>query len=440
MHVADISKDNRTLGDLAGRLGRLGLVVGVILLLVALGIHALTSGGGEAAPADGAHSAELPAWGAFLRAYLVAFSFVTSICLGALLWVMIEFATKAGWSVVVRRIAEALASNLRWLWIAFIPIAVGMWFSDTTGLYEWAMSSAADDEVLLKKAAYLNKGFWLARSALYFLIWAWLAHFYLRTSSAQDLTGSPELTLRMQGRSYVGILLVGLSLTFASIDWIMSLEPRWFSTIFGVYFFAGAFCGFFAAMIVILKLLQRSGRLTHTITREHYQDLGKLLFAFGIVFWAYIAYSQFMLIWYASLPEETTFYLIRMLGEWRVIGLLLIFGHFFGPFLAILSRHSKRNEQWLLVAAVWMLFMQFIDVYWLVMPHVPVQAVAEAPNYPALQEQFKDLSVGFTLAHPVTLAAMVALLVAGTAFALRNRSLIPERDPRLRESLGFENF
>ncbi|MGH7292676.1 MAG: quinol:cytochrome C oxidoreductase, partial [Myxococcota bacterium] len=348
---------------------------------------------------------------------------------------MIEFATKAGWSVVVRRIAEALASNLRWLWIAFIPIAVGMWFSDTTGLYEWAMSSAAHDEVLVKKAAFLNKGFWLARSALYFLIWAWLANFYLRTSSAQDATGSPELTLRMQGRSYVGILLVGLSLTFASIDWIMSLEPRWFSTIFGVYFFAGAFCGFFAAMIVILKLLQRSGRLTHTITREHYQDLGKLLFAFGIVFWAYIAYSQFMLIWYASLPEETTFYLIRMLGEWRVIGLLLIFGHFFGPFLAILSRHAKRNEQWLLVAAVWMLFMQFIDVYWLVMPHVPVQAIAEARNYPELQEQFKDLSVGFTLVHPVTLAAMVALLVAGTAFALRNRSLIPERDPRLRESL-----
>jgi hypothetical protein len=185
----------------------------------------------------------------------------------------------------------------------------------------------------------------------------------------------------MQRFAPIGLILYALTQTFAAFDWMMSLEPHWFSTMYPVYFFAASCCGFFAFTILLVFFLQRNGRITSEVTVEHYQDAGKLLFAFGIVFWAYIAFSQYMLIWYANIPEETGWYLTRQMGGWLMVSVLLLLGHFAFPFLAIISRHPKRMKPVIAIAAGWMLFMHFIDLYWLVKPHVPAEEFAKATSY-----------------------------------------------------------
>ncbi len=266
----------------------------------------------------------------------------------------------------------------------------------------------------------------------------------------------------------VGILLFALTITLASIDWAMSLSPHWFSTIFGVYFFAASSAAFFSVVILTVYFLQRAGKLQGVVTLEHYQDLGKFLFAFGIVFWAYIAYSQFMLIWYGNLPEETVWYLVRSLGGWYGVSLLLLFGHFVIPFLVLVSRHSKRTKPVLAAAAAWMLFMAFVDFYWLIIPQIPGDLLAKMQtdltmNYeqlvsiyqtsfiPAesLQHLGMDTSEQVTyeqvygfVPHFVDLTWLVGLLglyTAATVHVLGSAALIPMQDPRLSESLAFEN-
>jgi hypothetical protein len=439
MIVADIAKDNCRLGPGAVTLGRAALGVGLLGLAGGLVFAYSASGGDHASGAGPAHAGVHGGWALFLRAYLVGFCFVTTISLGGLFFTIVQHATKAGWSVVVRRIAELLAGNLRWLGLAFIPILLGMWWSETTHLYHWNTADGLADPILQGKAAFLNPTFWTIRSALYFLIWGALANFFLRNSTRQDETGDPSLTLRMQKWSYPAAILFAVTITFAGIDWIMSLEPHWFSTMFGVYFFAGSACGFFATLIVLCHLLQRSGRLERAITAEHYQDMGKLLFGIGIVFWAYIGFSQYMLIWYANLPEETPWFLVRQLGDWAAVSILLVVGHFFGPFLAILSRHMKRQRTVIVAAALWMMLMHLVDLYWLIMPQVPAEAVAAAPNYPALAEQFRDLTISLHPAHALFVVAFIALAAAGMLTAMKSRSLVPIKDPRLREALAFEN-
>ena len=375
--------------------------------------------------------------GQFLRSYLNAFCFVVSLMLGALFFTLLHHLTRAGWSVVLRRISEGVAWNLTWVWILFLPIAAGMLWGD---LYAWADPATREaDPVLAGKAIYLNPTAWLVRSAIYFAIWALIARFFFKNSVAQDESGDPHLTTRMQTASAFAMVLYAFTQTFAVIDWVMTLEAHWFSTMFGVYYFAASTCGFFALLIIALHLLQRTGRVRNEITAEHYHDVGKLLFAFGIVFWAYIGYSQYMLIWYANLPEETGWFVARQLGGWGWFSLFLLFGHFVGPFLVLISRHPKRHSGVLAVAAVWMLFIHFIDIYWLVMPRIP-EELSTAPSYAALAEAYRDLTVPWHVLDLTCLAALVAALVAGTAYRLRRCSLIPERDPRLPESLVFENI
>jgi hypothetical protein len=284
------SNENRRLGALAARIAGPAGIGGVILLVVAVLIT---------------WRSEI-AWERFLRSYLVAFCFVLSLSLGGLFFTMLQHLTRAGWSVVLRRIAEGLAGNLRWIWILFIPIVIGLF---TTDLYHW--THAGEDLLLAHKRPFLNPTFWVIRVVIYFAVWAGLAHFFLRASVAQDASGDPKLTLRMQRIAAPGMILYAFTQTFAIIDWVMALEPHWFSTMFGVYFFAASCCGFGATMVILCFALQRSGRVTESITTEHYQDLGKYLFAFGVVFWAYIAYSQYVLIWYANIPEETAWFLVR---------------------------------------------------------------------------------------------------------------------------------
>jgi hypothetical protein len=413
--------DHLRLGDLAPRVRLTALAVAVVALAASMLLGLLGDG-----------------WSHFLRAYTAAFMFVTMICLGALFFVFVQHATRAGWSVAVRRVAEAFAANFAWLWVLFVPVALSIWISDQ---YHW-VHPAPDDHVLEHKRPYLNVPFWLIRAGIYFLVWGFLGVFFFRNSVAQDGSGDVARTHRMQAMAPAAAILFALTLTFAAVDWVMSLAPHWFSTIWGPYFFAASCCGYFSLQILVFSFLQRSGKVGAEVTPEHYQDLGKLLFSFGTVFWAYIGFSQYMLIWYANLPEETTWYLPRQLGGWKVVSLLLIVGHFVLPFLILITRHTKRWKPSLTAIAAWMLVMHYVDVYWLVMPHVPAE-LAEV-DYAALEAQVASgaMDVGW---HPqlvdVTLPiGLLALLVAATAHRLRGVALVPVGDPRLSESLAFENM
>jgi hypothetical protein len=413
--------ENRQLGDLAGRLLRFGGIGGLALLAGAL---ALGAGAG---------------WERFLRGYLAAFMFVLSLSLGGLFFTMLQHLTRAGWSVVVRRIAEGLAANLTWIWILFIPVAVALFRTD---LYHWTHEDLSGE--FPTKALWLSKGFWLVRAAVYFAVWAALSRYFIRRSVEQDSSGDPEITLRMQVVAAPGMILYAFTQTFAIVDWVMTLEPLWYSTIFGVYYFAASCCGFGSVLILACFALRRAGRVTASITIEHYHDLGKFLFAFGICFWAYIAFSQYMLIWYANLPEETMWLAARQLGGWKTLSILLAAGHFGLPFLFLISRYPKRFPRALIAAAVWMLLAHFVDVYWLVVPRVPHELIQAAGSYAELVERFPaegaEYDFHWRLGDLLCAAGMLGLAAAGWAAALRGASLVPARDPRLAESLAFENY
>ena len=384
-------------------------------------------------------------WDRFFQSYLVAFLFVLSIALGALFFTFIKHLTRAGWSVVLRRILEALGANLSWLWVLFVPLLLVVVLGHGEMLYHWADTEhAAHDELLQHKAPYLNTGFWAIRAIVYLAVWAVAGEFFFRLSTAQDRTGDVHLTKRMQRWSPVIAVLFALTQTFAAVDWIKSLEPHWFSTMFGVYFFAASTCGVIATLCLVMYGLQRAGKLEAEITQEHYQDVGKMLFAFGIVFWAYIAFSQYMLIWYANIPEETMWYLARQLGPWLWVSVVLLLGHFLVPFVLLLSKHPKRIKPVLAGFGAWMLLMHYLDLYWLVMPQVPADAMYAATSYAALADGVAsgEVDVGFEphMLDVTTVVVMAGVFVAMTVRRLRACALIPVQDPRLHESLAFENM
>lgn len=398
--VVDISTETRHLGRWGRRMLRVSALLGVIGLAASLILGMST----------GDH------WGRFLEAYLVNYVFFFSLAIGALFFVLIQHVTGATWSVVVRRLAEALAMNLPWFALLLIPILLG-----TRHLYHWSDPEVmAHDAMLQNKAAYLNSTFFNVRMAVYFLAWTFLARFYYTRSCKQDQDGAIGHTRAMERLSGPAIVVFAITLSFAAFDLLMSLDPHWFSTIFGVYFFAGSAVATFATLALWANLMQRAGILRQAITREHYHDLGKLVFAF-IVFWAYIAFSQYMLIWYGNIPEETTWYLVRQSGGWTNISWLLLFGHFFVPFVGLLSRYPKRQMLLLIPGALWVLFMHWVDLYWLIMPNFS----AERPPLHLL-----DLTLFLGLG-----GVSVALVM----WRLSKQACIPEKDPRLDDSLGFEN-
>jgi hypothetical protein len=354
----------------------------------------------------------------FLQSYLLAFSFFLTLGLGALFFVLISHLTRAGWSVTLRRLSEDLAVCL-WLALAlFVPILFGLGH-----LYQWAQPEiVADDPLLQGKAVYLNRTFFTLRWAFYFFVWIGLAHFFYRVSGQQDETGDPDLTEKMERVSAPGTLLFALTITFASFDLLMSLDAHWFSTIFGVYFFSGIAASFFASLALIVITIQRFGLLQQSVTIEHLHDLGKLTFGF-IVFWAYIGFSQYMLIWYGNLPEETGWYERRQEGAWLWASLALLFGHFFIPFLYLLSKHIKRRKRLLAAGAVWVLAMHLFDLYWIIMPQVQFDSAGRIP---------------FHAFDVICLVGFAALFFVAAKESMRRRCLIPEKDPRLAEALAFE--
>jgi hypothetical protein len=355
--------------------------------------------------------------------YLYAFIVALSLGLGALIFVLIQHVTRAGWSVAVRRIPEAIISLMPVFIILFIPIALS-----THDIFPWTHTDHID-EMLARKLPYLNEPFFLMRSFAYLLVWAVMGVWFYRVSVMQDQGGRFELTRTMQAVSAPGIILFGLTLTFASFDWIMSLQPHWYSTIFGVCFFAGCFLFALATITLLSMCLQKAGVLRSVITPEHYHDLGKLMFGF-IIFWAYVNFSQFMLYWYANIPEEIEFYIQRMHNGWAFLSWAMPVIHFLIPFLALMSRFLKRIKLVLAINSLWIIAVHLINLYWLILPayHDP----HEAGHGPA--------PFNIELVDILALVGIFGLFLGSFLFVLCRHSVVPVGDPRLKESLAFENF
>jgi hypothetical protein len=351
----------------------------------------------------------------FYYSWLVAFLYFMSLGLGALFFVLIQYATKTGWGIVVRRLAENTACGLTVMLLAFLPVYFGL-----TKLYPWT-DEAHLDAILEGKTWYLNPSRFLVFGLIYFAIWILMANWLRAGSVKQDQTGDADLTRSRVKWAGPGIILFALTTTFASFDWAMTLAPHWYSTIFGVYYFAGSLVCVFAFLSLVAIGLRRAGCLEGFVTAEHMHDLGKLLFAF-VVFWAYIGFSQFFLIWYANIPEETVWYLERLKHGWQPVTVFLAIGHFAVPFFFLMSRHIKRKNLTLGLGATWMLGMHFVDLHWLVMP------------------AYQEKSFGLTAMDFTTMLGIGGLFMAAFGFFLTRAKLVPAKDPRLIESITFENF
>jgi hypothetical protein len=350
----------------------------------------------------------------FSFSYLVAYAFFLAVSLGALFFVPLQYVTKASWSVVVRRLAEVMAATLPLFAVLGLPVIllVGK-------VYGWAMPEAATDPLLAHKAAFLSPTWFAVRWVIFFVAWTWIAYTFWRGSLRQDGNGDVGITRRLANLSGFTLLVYALTVALAAKDLLMSVDPIWFSTIFGVYYFAGGLVSFFAVLTLVTMGLQNTGRLTRIISAEHFHDYGKLMFAFTF-FWAYIAFSQYMLYWYANIPEETAWYLLRSSEGWGKLGLLIVFVAFVLPFAGLISRFAKRSRKLLAFWACWLLVAHWLNLYWVVMPEFSESFVFSPMDVTAF------LGVGGLWLATATRLAM-------------GRSLVPTRDPRLEDSLRFEN-
>ncbi len=358
-----------------------------------------------------------------MYSYLFAFMSALSLCLGAMAFVLIQHVTRAGWSVAIRRIPEALIALMPLFILLFLPIAFL-----THDLFPWTHADHID-AVLEKKVGYLNEQFFLMRSFAYLFIWSVIGVWFYRVSVSQDGGGKFSLTKTMQSASAPAIIFFGVTLTFAAFDWIMSLQPHWYSTIFGVYYFAGCILFGLSFTTLMVLILQKAGYLRGAVTNEHYHDLGKLMFGFTI-FWAYIGFSQFLLYWYGNVPEEIEFYTHRLHNGWQNISWALPITNFFLPFFGLMSRALKRVKFILAFNCIWVMAVHLMDVYWLIIPAYSDPAVHDG-GPPPLHVSLSDV---------LATVGILALVIGSFLFVLGRRKIIALGDPRLPESLAFENF
>ncbi|MDZ7772018.1 MAG: hypothetical protein U5K31_04660 [Balneolaceae bacterium] len=348
----------------------------------------------------------------FFFSYLVSFAFYSSIGLACLFFVMLQHVTRSHWSVALRRIPEAFSSNL-WIWGLFIiPVLLGM-----HSLYHWTHADAvAADPVLQGKVPYLNTPFFIARQVLYFAIWSFLGYRLYRKSVEMDETGDWGLQTLLRRTSGPGIFVFGITFAFASFDWMMSLDPHWYSTMFGVYYFAMSFQAFFAMMILLVLFLWKRGLLTDTLQKGHLYDLSVQMFGFTI-FYAYIAFSQFLLIYYANIPEETVWFLERLQGGYQYLAWFYLFGRFVIPFVVLLPKWVKTNTRIVSTVSVLILVSHLVELYWIIMP--------------VLNEH------GFHF-NWMTLTALLGLGGVFLGFFFHRYAqgkMVPLKDPRLADSL-----
>lgn len=357
--------------------------------------------------------------------WLMAFTFVFTIAAGSLFWVLLHHAVDANWSVVVRRLFEQLACLFTpWLLLLFLPMVLLI-----PHIYHWWHADPVDDVLLQAKQGYLNHFWFSVRVVLYFAFFCTIPVMMRHLSSKQDRTGDWRLTLVMRKASYGCIPFLAIGLTFFAIDFLMALNHHWFSTMWGVYIFAGSALSSLAVVILLANGMRSLGYLKRVFTVEHNHIMGKLLFAFT-VFWAYISFSQYMLMYYANISEETIFFLVRNEGSWHYYTLFLIAGHFFFPFLMLLTQPAKRNPKRLCFAAGWILLMHLADVYWIVMPELH----ADHGHGTAVANHFSPM-----LSDTLALMAVVGLCGFAFLWALARRDLFPSKDPRLFDSMTLVN-
>ncbi|HUG53662.1 MAG TPA: hypothetical protein VMR21_08670 [Vicinamibacteria bacterium] len=353
----------------------------------------------------------------FFRSYLFAYLFWAGVGIGCLSILMIHHLTGGIWGLVIRRPLEAGARTLRPAFaILFLPLLLGL-----PRLYVWARPEAVRaDPILQMKEPYLNVPFFIARAVFYFAVWMVLAHLLSRWSLELDREGSLRVARRLRSLAGGGLLLMGFTITFSAVDWGMSLNPHWFSTIYGILYMVGQVLSAMALMIVVLARLSATGAMAAVARPGAVHDLGKLLLAF-VMLWAYVNVSQFLIIWSANLPEEIPFYIQRLDGGWKWVGAALVVFHFALPFLLLLSRDLKRNARLLGAVAAGVFAVRILDLFWLVAPDL--QGGAHGGHGAGLSVHWMDV------------AALLALGGAWVLVFLRELAAAPllPVDPELAE-------
>jgi hypothetical protein len=350
----------------------------------------------------------------FLRSWLFAHLFWTGVSIGCLSLIMINHLTGGVWGIVIRRLLEAGARTVPVLALLFLPVAFGM-----PRIYEWARPEVIGaDHVLKMKQPYLNVPFFLVRAVFFFAVWSLLAHLLSRWSADLDRTGSLRVARRLRGASGAGLVLLGFTITFSAVDWAMSLDPHWYSTIYGVIFMVGQALSAMAVVIVLLVGFRDESPFTQVVRPQVVHDLGKLLFAF-VMLWAYVDFSQLLIVWSGNLPEEIPWYVQRLRGGWRWLALLILLFHFVLPFLLLLSRDLKRNAPTLARVAGVLFVFRLVDLYWLVAPDLH----HDGAFHPSWMDVAAPIGVG-------------GIWFYCFARELKARPLLPRHEPDLEEFLA----
>lgn len=394
MHTNDFTYQRKDLPSSISKIGMTLLIVGIILGVAAFFVDHTRA----------------------VYNYLIAFTFMISIGVGALFLIALEYIVGADWSVPIRRVIEFFAAIIPLLALLVIPLLLNI-----GELFHWSHPDAvAEDEILQGKAPYLNVTFFIIRVFVLIGLWSLFYFFFIRNSKNQDTTKDQKLTTINIRLSAIFIPIFAFTITVAAVDWLMSIEPHWFSTIIGVYFFAGTVIAALAAVTLTTVLLKENGYLHPAMTNDHLYSLGALLFAF-VNFWGYIAFSQYMLIWYADLPEETFWFLQKWEGSWAIFSIGLIIIKFLVPYITLVSQPSKMDPKKLKFISVWLLFAHLYDLFWFVMP------------------EMEELSGGYSFSwidfvFPI---AVVGLIILVFNMKAKKENLIPIGDPKLQRGLDF---
>jgi hypothetical protein len=352
-----------------------------------------------------------------LYSWLIGFLFCLGLTLGSLALLMVQHLSGGQWGLVSRRIFEAATRTIPLVALLFVPVLLGL-----PTIFEWARPEAAENAIIHAKAGYLNTSFFIIRAVVYFAFWMICVLLLNRWSAEQDrgLATTPADSVRFRKVSAPGLLFLVLTVTFASVDWVMSLDAEWFSTIFGLLTVTGWGLTSLALTVVVLSTLTDTPPFAGVLTPRHFHDLGKLLLAFTML-WAYLSFSQFLIIWSGNLPEEIPWYVKRTTGNWGYVAVALVIGHFALPFVLLLSRDLKRRSSLLAKVAMFIIAMRLVDLIWLVAPEFH-----QSGGFPF---HWMDVAV------PVGLTGIWLFLFARN---LRSRALLPLNDPYFREAFAHE--
>ncbi len=348
----------------------------------------------------------------FFRSYLYGFVFWSGMGIGCLAVLMLNHVVGGKWGLVIRRFLEAGTRTLPLFLILVIPVLASL-----GTLYIWARPEAARDDHIRQISGYLNIPFFIIRTLVYFGLWMLWSRLLNKWSDEQDRTGDPALMTRMRRLSAPGLVLITVTATFAFVDWIMSLEPYWFSTIYGAMFLIGQTLETFAFITALLVIFSTRKPFSDYVTPQHFHSLGNLILTFTCL-WAYTAFSQYLIIWSGNLPDEIPWYVRRAAGGWNIVAILVIVFHFCVPFLLLLQREVKRRANWLLGVCIGLLVVRVLDVFWIVVP------------------SFREKGIPVHWQDAAAIVGIGGLWVAAFFWQLKTRPVLPVNDPRLAGKVG----